>query len=1081
MELDPDSITQVLMDNQFKAGKKVLMKDRLSKDALSKVKKQYQHMCSEPVESLSVGELLYYVRAYYSRYDERDKMPAFMDMYLMGMAKNLGKQVQGLERVEDQFNLFESLLQGKEPESLLAGMADKRKEGESLVKAYINTDMRAVTKMISMMPPEIEALLLTNRNLVMADGMGKLMEKGSVFTAVGVAHLPGKDGLVQLLRNKGYTVTPELSAARTHAKNYRSPGKGNGEDWKTTVSEKDGYAVLMPGDPAKTAVARAGSDMYTYISWKTNEYYYSFHYGAPSEVTDDNREALLREMLSNSVNNMKGKISSEIRQTELNGLPGSEVTMTGPQNIHYRLCLLSKGNDIYMLMKGAQKIEFLTNKDADKFFGSLKLIPQKIAAMELFSDKELGFSVQMPGTPSPIVDEEPNESKRIKYFAKSGNVEFLVQVASCNPGYQYNNDTLTLETLKRNIRAKADTGFVEHSGFFQAGYPSWDFSGYSPEGQILKLKFVQRGNRMYFVWVYAPKSEDISALSEQYFNSFSLLPYAEPEITMVEKDSTYFATTTGEVQYSKIYGETDSSSLIVYHKTIASSMIFSSKEIGPMEWADSDSAYLRYYIIKENRLKEEDILNEYYLEQDGLPAFDMLVKEKLSHQVRKQRLIKKGNTLYSLSLQLEPAVANLPSVQTLFNKVKINRQHPEFDLQANSAEKVFLSLDTAAEESFKKIIYSFNDLPFTRADLPFLLKKGSVLHAKDTLGYPSLERAVWGQIEDLADSTDISLLEQTWKSIPQDSNSHARSFLLDQLAQIGTTEALVGLKSVFYPDYEKDPLVSAIFNTLADHATTYEIFFPDWYALLSDKRYAFSILHLYNEAKDSNYVIPPAPAGFEDTVLNLGKSKLQKGGTDDYEYFEMDLIKTLEGFRSSNANELLNQLALKPEVDEYFRYEAALALVRNGEEPIEALNQLAALPGWRSSLLEELEKMAKENLFPGKFKNQAYMAEAYLYDSFEDETPDKVEPIGTRTAKYDGKQYLFYLYKLGYTWEGKTEYYLGISGPFDPVGKDFRMALKDAWLCGMAEDEFDKKRMDKQLASYLQSFEAPPEIEAVEE
>jgi hypothetical protein len=597
----------------------------------------------------------------------------------------------------------------------------------------------------------------------------------------------------------------------------------------------------------------------------------------------------------------------------------------------------------------------------------------------------------------------------------------------------------------------------------------------------MRLKFIQRGNRIYFLWVYAPKSEDISTLSEQFFSSFSLLPYAEPEITMVEKDSTYFATTTGEVNYSTTYGETDSSTLIVYHKAIASSMIFSSKEIGPLEWADSDSAYLRYYIIKENRLKEEDILNEYFLEQDGLPAFDMLVKEKLSHQVLKQRLIKKGNTLYSLSLQLEPAVANLPSVQTLFNKVKINRQHPAFDLKANSAEKVFLSLDTAAEESYKKIIYSFNDLPFSRADLPFLLKKGAVMHAKDTLNYPSLERAVWGQIEDIADSTDISLLEQTWKTIPEDSNSHARSFLLDQLAQIGTTEALVSLKSLFYPDFEKDPLVSAIFNTLADHAKTYEIFFPDWYALLSDKRYAFSILHLYNEAKDSNYAIPPAPAGFEDTVLNLGKSKLQKGETDDYEYFEMDLIKTLEGFRSSKANELLNQLALKPEVDEYYRYDAVMALLRNGEEPIEALNQLAALPGWRSSLLEELEKMNKENLFPEKFKNQAFMAEAYLYDSFEDETPDKVEPIGTRTAKYDGKQYLFYLYKLGYTWEGKTEYYLGISGPFDPVAKDYKMALKDAWLCGMAGDEFDKKRIDKQLASYLQSFEAPPEIETMEE
>jgi hypothetical protein len=158
-----------------------------------------------------------------------------------------------------------------------------------------------------------------------------------------------------------------------------------------------------------------------------------------------------------------------------------------------------------------------------------------------------------------------------------------------------------------------------------------------------------------------------------------------------------------------------------------------------------------------------------------------------------------------------------------------------------------------------------------------------------------------------------------------------------------------------------------------------------------------------------------------------------------------------------------------------------MALVRNGEEPEKALEMIAALPYWRGSLLDDLEEMDKPELFPEKYRNQPAMAEAYLYDSFEDETPDKVEPIGTRTAKYEGKTYLFYLYKLGYTWEGKTEYYLGISGPFDPVGNDYKMALKDAWLCGMAGDEFDRKRIDKQLASYLQSLEAPSEIEKLEE
>ena len=1082
MEINPDSITQAVMDMQFKGGKKVLMKDRVSKQSLENIKKRYQYMCSEPIESLSLAELLYYVKAYYSKYDEREKMPAFMDMYLMGMASKLGKDVLGLERVEDQFNLFESLLEGKEPEEILSAMGDRRKEGESLVKAYIKTDMRGVAKMNAVMPPEIEALLLTNRNLVLLDGMEKLMAKGSLFTAVGVAHLPGKDGLVQLLRNKGYTVTPELSTARTHAKSYRSPGKPGDALWKTHVAEKDGYSVQMPGDPATNTIPQSGSDMYTYIRWETNEYYYAFHYAVPNDVSTGNRDSILKEMLNNSVNNMKGKIISPMQPVEKSGLKGFEVTSSGGDKLFYKIILLNNENDIYMLMKGVQAKENLTNEDADRFFGSLKMVPKKLAAMESFVDRDLGFSIQLPGKPTQSVeDEEGSESKRVTYFAKSGNIEFLVIVASCNPGYQFNNDTLSLGNFRRNIKEMTDTGYLEESGLFQAGYPLWDFSGFSKDGSAIRIKYIQRGSRMYFLWIYAPKSADITTQSETYFNSFSLLPYMDPEITMVEKDSIYFATTNGNVQYAQTYGETDSSSIIVYHKALASSMIFSSSAISPMAWATSDSAYLRYFVVKENNLKEDEILDENFLEHDGLPAYDMLMKGKLSHQALKQRLIKKGNTLYLLSMEMEPSVSNLPSVQTMFNKVKINRQHPAFDLRSNSAEKVFLSLDTAAEESFRKIIYSFDDLPFTRADLPFLLKKGSVLHAKDTLGYPSLERAVWGQIENIADSNDIPLLEQTWKTIPSDTNSSARSYLLDQLAEIGTKDAIISLKHLFYPDYEKDPSVGLLFNTLARNKRTYEVVLPDWYSLLSDKRYAYAILHLYNEAKDSNYTLAPPPPGFEDTVLSIGKSVLQEGNKDDYVSFEMDLVKTLEGFRSRNANDMLLQLAIDGEIDEYLRYEAIMALVRNGEEPVKALEMIAALPYWRGSLLDDLEEMDKPELFPEKYRNQPAMAEAYLYDSFEDETPDKVEPIGTRTAKYEGKTYLFYLYKLGYTWEGKTEYYLGISGPFDPVGNDYKMALKDAWLCGMAGDEFDRKRIDKQLASYLQSLEAPPEIEKLEE
>jgi hypothetical protein len=49
--------------------------------------------------------------------------------------------------------------------------------------------------------------LLVTRNLAMRDKALAYLEEGNVFIAVGGLHLPGKRGLVTLLREAGYTLT----------------------------------------------------------------------------------------------------------------------------------------------------------------------------------------------------------------------------------------------------------------------------------------------------------------------------------------------------------------------------------------------------------------------------------------------------------------------------------------------------------------------------------------------------------------------------------------------------------------------------------------------------------------------------------------------------------------------------------------------------------------------------------------------------------------------------------------------------------------------------------------------------------
>ncbi len=52
-----------------------------------------------------------------------------------------------------------------------------------------------------------EQSLLITRNFGMRDNALAHLEQGNAFVAVGALHLPGKQGLVSLLREAGYTVT----------------------------------------------------------------------------------------------------------------------------------------------------------------------------------------------------------------------------------------------------------------------------------------------------------------------------------------------------------------------------------------------------------------------------------------------------------------------------------------------------------------------------------------------------------------------------------------------------------------------------------------------------------------------------------------------------------------------------------------------------------------------------------------------------------------------------------------------------------------------------------------------------------
>ena len=143
--------------------------------------------------------------------------------YVLGLrALGEGKTLIGLESVKEQI----SAMSGLSLEFHLKSLEETLKLGdklddmmETMVQLYAAGEVGKFWPLMEHMSPEtskgpgyaqFQEALITRRNKVMADRANPQLEKGGVFMAVGALHLPGKLGVVQLLRDAGYTVTSAL-------------------------------------------------------------------------------------------------------------------------------------------------------------------------------------------------------------------------------------------------------------------------------------------------------------------------------------------------------------------------------------------------------------------------------------------------------------------------------------------------------------------------------------------------------------------------------------------------------------------------------------------------------------------------------------------------------------------------------------------------------------------------------------------------------------------------------------------------------------------------------------------------------
>ena len=135
---------------------------------------------------------------------------------LVKVAHEQEEEVLGLETVEEQLKIFDDIPYEDQTKDLLVSISDNlvsdKENFQTMLELYNSQDLEGIKNIMDtdetlMMTKHID-LMLVNRNKNWISKIESFSKEQPTFFGVGAAHLIGENGVVQLLKDQGYTLTP---------------------------------------------------------------------------------------------------------------------------------------------------------------------------------------------------------------------------------------------------------------------------------------------------------------------------------------------------------------------------------------------------------------------------------------------------------------------------------------------------------------------------------------------------------------------------------------------------------------------------------------------------------------------------------------------------------------------------------------------------------------------------------------------------------------------------------------------------------------------------------------------------------
>lgn len=761
------------------------------------------------------------------------------------------------------------------------GKVDYFKVQNQINDAYRSGDLDAIDSLsqLTYTTKNTQKYLIEDRNVILAHNIDSVCKRGSLFAGIGAAHLPGKNGVIEMLIKMGYKVRPVSNVATKKGSKQKEKIEAIVKKWPAYKQyAKDS---LFSYDLYETPVNVANLKGYSFYltADMANGSYYTISrlltYAPMNNYTIDKQILKIDSLLYESI---PGKIISKKEFVNSAGIKGLDISNKTKRGDLQRYQLFFTETEL-IVFKMSGKGDYVNGAEANRFFSSIKFSPKKGEVIPSYSPATKGFSMAVPNTYQYISNKKSGTqglAEELFAFDQTSNTTMGVMHYFYHDYSYLEEDTFELNLLCNNALKNFNyNNDVTREFSREQNLSCINFSGKNTDlNKTMYAKLFIKGVHYYFVYTLVNNS---SPKPNDFLNSFKIIDFKHINELKTITDHNFAFTVIDEMVpedrnqlqealadfYADMQKEKDKN-------IISSSFNYESKSktyYSPSSGEHINIDYEKYndYDFRDSTTFWTDI--EKYIHNNtsfivkkpvliktkGTETFEVTLKDTATSNIIKRKYILKDGLLFCLSAICDSSIGTTGWTDSFLKSFKHKDtaiSKPIFVNKTNALLKDLCSTDTTLKYAAKQSLIS------TAIDKKFSKSVVDFLKTPDFLKLDEESRATLivnaGTLED----ENIIPVFKTLYNYYEDS-SYMQICLIKGLGFLKTKNSY---NTIFELLKNKTPLtgsesnITDVFSPLYDSLELCANYFPSLFSLTSFEEYKTPVYNLFSDLVIRNIV-----------------------------------------------------------------------------------------------------------------------------------------------------------------------------------------------------------------------------------